>query len=62
VSNDGQRSPKVDRRAVAARTLVAGVFLVFELPLLLPVIAGAGVMTLVVQTRALARRLSRGGS
>jgi hypothetical protein len=59
VSNDGQRTPKADRRGVAARALVAGVFLVLELPLLLPVIVGTGVMALVLQIRALARRLSR---
>jgi tetrahydromethanopterin S-methyltransferase subunit E len=62
VSGDGQRPPKVDRRAVAARALAAGVFLVLELPLLLPLIVGTGVMALVLQTRALARRLSRGAS
>jgi hypothetical protein len=42
------------------RSLVAGLFLLLELPLLLPLIAGAGVMAVVVQARMLAERL-RGG-
>jgi hypothetical protein len=56
-----QRSTRVRKRGAVARVLVAGVFLLLELPLLLPVIAGAGLMALVVGVRALARRLSPGG-
>jgi hypothetical protein len=53
-----QRSTQMRKRGAVARMPVAGVFLLLELPLLLPVIAGAGLMTLVVGARALARRLS----
>jgi hypothetical protein len=55
-----RRSTQMRRRGAAARVLVAGVFLLLELPLLLPVIAGAGLMALVLGVRALARRLSPG--
>jgi hypothetical protein len=55
-----QRSTQMRKPGAVARLLVAGVFLLLELPLLLPVIAGAGLTALVVGVRALARRLSRG--
>jgi hypothetical protein len=56
-----QRSPQIRKRGAVARVLVAGLFLLLELPLLLPVIAGAGLMALVAGVRAVARRLSPGG-
>jgi hypothetical protein len=49
------------KRGAVARVLVAGLFLLLELPLLLPVIAGAGLMALVMGVGAVARRLSPGG-
>jgi hypothetical protein len=56
-----QRSPQTRNRGAVVRVLVAGAFLLLELPLLLPVIAVAGLMTLVVGVRALVRRLNPGG-
>ena len=53
-------SPPGARRDRVIRTLVAGVFLLLELPLLLPLIVGAGMTFVVVQVGALARRLRRG--
>jgi hypothetical protein len=54
------RSSQVRRRGTVARGLVPGVFLLLELPSLLPVIVGAAVMALVMGARGLAGRLSRG--
>jgi hypothetical protein len=48
-------------RGRVTRALVAAVFVLLELPLLLPVIAGTGVMAIVAGVPALARRLRRGG-
>jgi hypothetical protein len=54
-----RRPPLVYRRDRITRALVAGVLLVLELPLLLPLIVGAGVMLLVMRVGALAQRLRR---
>jgi hypothetical protein len=43
------RPPPGLRRGEVTRTLVAGVFLLLELPLLLPLIAGAGAIWIVIQ-------------
>ena len=58
IANPG-RSARPRRRGTVARALVAGVFLLLELPLLLPLIAGASAMALVMGVRGLARRLRR---
>lgn len=55
-----RRRPQIRRPGAVVRALVAGVFLLLELPLLLPIIAGAGLMEVVMQVGALARRLRRG--
>ena len=47
---DDQKTPVKD---LAPRTLAAGVFLVLELPLLLPVIVGWVLMTLFIRVRTL---------
>ena len=47
------------RRGVVLRAVVAGVFLLLELPLLLPLIVGSVVMALVVRVRALGNPLNR---
>jgi hypothetical protein len=60
MTRGARRSPLGHRRGRVTRSLVAGVMLVLELPLLLPLIAGAGAMALVVQLGALTERLKRG--
>ena len=58
------RFSQMRNRGAIARALVAGVFLALELPLLLPLIAGAVAMGLVLRVQALAVVLcgsSRGG-
>jgi hypothetical protein len=59
MTDDPQSSPLVRRRGGAPRALAAAVFLLLELPLLLPLIAGAAVTGLVAQVAALAGRLKR---
>ena len=49
---DDQKTPARD---LVRRTLNAGVFLLLELPLLLPVIVGWALMTLFIRVRALTR-------
>jgi len=56
-----QRSARMRKRGAAVRAPVAALFLLLELPILLPVIAGAGLMALVMGVRGVARRLSPGG-
>ena len=48
--HDDHRAPT---REAVPRTLAAGVFLLFELPLLLPVFVGWVVMTVVIRVRDL---------
>lgn len=57
VINSVRRSPQLPRRGSAGRALGAGVFLVFDFPLLFSVIAGAGLVPLVMGVRALPRHL-----
>lgn len=56
MTTDPHRFSQLHSRGAIARALVAGVFLAFELPLLLPLIAGAVAMGLVLRVQALARR------
>jgi hypothetical protein len=53
------RPPQVRKRGSVGRALVAGEFLLLELPLLLPVIAGASMIALAMGVRGLTRRLRR---
>ena len=58
---NGHHSRRMCRPGTAIRALAAGVFLVLELPLLLPVIVGATVTMALVWVQAGAGRLRRRG-
>jgi hypothetical protein len=61
MSTELDRGQAASRRGTVTRALVAGVFLLLQLPLLFPLIIGAGVTALVAQIAAFVRRRRRGG-
>jgi hypothetical protein len=54
-----QRPPQIPKPGAIVRALVTGVFLLLELPLLLPIIAGAALGAFGMRVRAVACRLRR---
>lgn len=55
-----EQGRRAEARGMLARTVAGGVFLLFELPLLLPVIVGWALTEAAVRVRSLATRLEPG--
>ncbi len=56
MSSQSTAGQRMRRPGVLPRSVMAGIFLLLELPLLLPIIVGAILMALVIRVGALRRR------